>query len=300
MSPVTGKNAVQLVKEFDSKYIVDLYQRELSVDVRKFFADVPLVRVYECLDTGYRYYEPSKIVGDPELYEKLQEIPWYYSTGKEEHLVALDAFSSNQHALEVGCGSGVFLNLLRDKGVTAVGLEFNSTAVRKASTKGLTVFQESIEEHVTKHHEFYDVVASFQVLEHVVNVQSFLNASLQALRLGGTLIVSVPNNDGAYHKFHEDPLNMPPHHMGLWGVNSLIALQQHFPLQLEKLVTDTSTPSEWIHKHAMQAVENNLRPKFGCLSPIICSLSQKFIKRGAESMSEFMPGQTVTAFYRKC
>lgn len=299
VSPVTGSGAVRLVKEIQTSYIVKLYRDELGMDVSRFFTGISAVQLYECSDTGYRFYFPMSVAGDAELYEKLQEIQWYYASGKEEHAIAAEFVSAGDDVLEVGCGSGIFLDLLQTKDARGVGLEFNSKAVEKASAKGHKIFQEPVEAHAAKNLEKYDVVASFQVLEHVVDVKGFLEGSLKALKTGGRLIVSVPNNDGAYHKNHDDPLNMPPHHMGLWGINTLISLQTHFPLRLEKLFTDTSTPVSWIHHLAMKSVEEAVRTSYGFLSPFICKVGGRFIRRGAESMAEHLPGQTVTAFFRK-
>jgi SAM-dependent methyltransferase len=62
------------------------------------------------------------------------------------------------------------------------------------------------------------VVCSFQVLEHIYDVKSFLEASLHVLKPKGKLIIGVPNNEPyflGYDKYAT--LNLPPHHMGLWN-----------------------------------------------------------------------------------
>ena len=74
--------------------------------------------------------------------------------------------------------------------------------------------------------------AHFRCLNTYQMFANLLNDCLNALRPGGILILGVPNNDGLIG-FADAPLNMPPHHMGLWKKKSLVALTQVFPLDLK-------------------------------------------------------------------
>jgi len=92
---------------------------------------------------------------------------------------------------------------------------------------------------------------------------------------------------------------MPPHHIGQWGFNSLIALQNYFPIRLERLETDTSTPAAWAGQKAMQAAKEHLNSRYGFIANPICQMGKKFISFGAQAMLRYIPGQTVTAIFRK-
>jgi 2-polyprenyl-3-methyl-5-hydroxy-6-metoxy-1,4-benzoquinol methylase len=103
------------------------------------------------------------------------------------------------------------------------GIELNTSAAQVAHTAGLDVSTEMIGVHVMKCEGGYDAVCSFQVLEHVSNVNAFVSDVVRALKIGGTLILGVPNND-AFLRLEKCPvLNAPPHHMGLWTKASLAA-----------------------------------------------------------------------------
>jgi 2-polyprenyl-3-methyl-5-hydroxy-6-metoxy-1,4-benzoquinol methylase len=299
LSPITERPNVELVDRIQRKWIIDLYRRNLDVDVTHFFATTESVDLYECRDTGYRFYHPFSLAGGPDLYATLQRIPWYYAEGKREHLYGIEAIGTAKRILEVGCGSGVFLRGLRERQCDVVGLDLNAIALDTARSRGLRVLNETVDQHARNHPEEYDVVATFQVLEHVAGVRSFLDSCVAALKPGGLLLVSVPNNDGAYHKHHHDPLNMPPHHMGLWTVNSLIALQSYFPIVLEKFFVDTDTPAWWVHARAVNVATQRLRRRCGPIAPLITRLARRFIIVGAESMMDFMPGQTIMAIFSK-
>ncbi len=298
-SPITGNTKIKLIRRISTKYISDIYRKNLSVDVTKFFNNLAAIDVYECCDTGYRFYYPFSTAGDAELYKILQNIPWYYSEGKSEHKISLEAISSKDLVLEVGCGNGIFLNSLKKLDIHALGLELSPTAIHESVSRGHNVLNETIEDHARYNNNKYDVVASFQVLEHVVDVRSFLNSCITVLKAEGLLIISVPNNDAAYHRNYDDPLNLPPHHMGLWGVNSLIALQSYFPLRLAKLATDTSTPQFWVQSYSLKVARERLRSHYGKIGHIMARIGAPLIRFGAETMVDFIPGQTITAFFRK-
>lgn len=299
VSPVTGRSTVRPVAQIASSHIIELYRRELSVDVSRFFIGVDHVGLYECGDTGYRFYSPFSLAGDESLYESLQALPWYYSEGKSEHVEVLAALDRGESVLEVGCGNGIFLDSLRDKGIEAVGLEFSPAAIAKAVCRGHRVTKMVVEEFAQSHAATFDAVVTFQVLEHVTDVRSFLEGCLKVLKPGGLLAISVPNNEAPYHSRHEDPLNMPPHHMGLWGPTSLTALQRFFPLLLERIACDASTPPTWLHQYVTTKAQQRLQERLSFLGRLAAFLGGPFIRYGASMVSEFIPGQTVTAFFRK-
>ena len=124
-SPVTHSERVSLVAEFPAEQIIAGY-RERGISVERFFTDTPVVRLYECGDTGYRFYYPSHIFGDGQFYADMQGVEHtYYPTGKEEHLFAARQIETTDRVLEVGSGDGFVLKLLNHKGIKARGLEFN-------------------------------------------------------------------------------------------------------------------------------------------------------------------------------
>src|SRR5690606_22887486 len=82
----------------------------------------------------------------------------------------------------------------------------------------------------------FDVICSFQVLEHVYEVNDFINNQLRILKKGGRLIVGAPNNNPylfIHDKYHT--LNLPPHHAGLWNKKSLTSLEKVFNLEVEEV-----------------------------------------------------------------
>jgi len=202
--------------------VIDGYKRVYDFDCSYLFEDVDEINLYKCEETGFRFYSPQSISGDSKFYEYFENFDWYYLKWKWEHAESLEYIKGDSRVLEVGCGRGDFITKVhQDIGAKTVGLELNKNS---AKSNPELIVEESIQEHAEKKQGFYDVVCSFQVLEHISDVGSFLKAKAKSLKPGGTMIICVPNNDSFIKLDHFNLLNMPPHHMGLWNEKSLRSL----------------------------------------------------------------------------
>lgn len=252
-SPVTSSFNTQHIESIDSSQIINAYAG-LNIDVTGYLRKVRSIDLYLCKDTGYMFYYPPSLVADSSFYDLLQETDHYYCI-KNEHRRAYKYIKENDRVLEIGCGSGLFLDSLRTKTPFIQGLELSDNALAKAQNIGLDVCKSTIESFAKLHLGHFDVVCCFQVLEHVYEVNSFISSALKCLPVGGKLIIGVPNNNPylyRYDKFHA--LNLPPHHIGLWNRVSLESLPKYFPLELVKIAVDNlSTPGEHIRFCSIQS-----------------------------------------------
>lgn len=243
LSPITGLPNIKIVASIPKEVIIRSYSDYLEVLVERFFYDIDRVDIVKCLDTGYLFYYPFFIYGDEKFYDDLKiQMPYkfnvpYYSENKWEYMKCLNLIFPNDNVHEIGCGNGFFLKKLIDKGIRNVsGSELNLDSVNVAKKEGLNVEYITVEDKAKVAFENFDVVCIFQVLEHVYDVKSFLNASIELLKKDGRLMLGVPNNDP--YLFKRDifnTLNMPPHHMGLWNKMTFENLPKFFPLQLESI-----------------------------------------------------------------
>ncbi|MFC1613112.1 methyltransferase domain-containing protein [Patescibacteria group bacterium] len=235
-SPITNSNNVILEKDISADLIMKKYKEGADIDISRFFKGIKKIYIYKCLDTGYRFYYPLNLEGDDEFYKKLQKYPWYYMDWKWEYEKAYNLIKFGEKILEIGCGKGDFINKLRKKKNNEVcGLEFNMEAIKKSQEKGLYVIKETIQEYAKNNKGKYDVVCSFQVMEHIAKIGDAIRDSLAVLKKGGKLIITVPNNDSFIKKDKIGILNMPPHHVGLWGEKSLKNLDRFFNLKLQNI-----------------------------------------------------------------
>jgi 2-polyprenyl-3-methyl-5-hydroxy-6-metoxy-1,4-benzoquinol methylase len=246
LSPITGTSNVILEGAIDSKILSKGYQENFQFNINYILKDVDHIQIYKCLDTGYRFYYPLHISGDDKFYKHFSNYSWYYLKWKWEHEQALKFIKDGDNILEVGSGSGNFLKHLKNhKKVECTGLELNSQAVLGGKAEGVNLLNESVEDHSKYNSGKYDFVCSFQVLEHIPNAGEVIKAMIDCLKVGGTLLISVPNND-SYIKdnpFEGKFLNMPPHHMGLWNEKSLKSICDFFPLIYRETIIEPIQPN---------------------------------------------------------
>jgi len=245
-SPISGSFNTKIIESIPLKTIIDSYKEDLNVNILRFFEDLDKVQIYKCLDTGYLFYYPYNILGDELFYNELKiQLPAlynspYYPSWKWEFDICLNLIKRSDKIYEIGCGVGNFLAKLKEKGIKDVsGTELNQDSVDTAIKNGLEVENVTIQEKAKKVSETYDVVCAFQVLEHIADVKSFLDASIKILKKGGQLMIAVPyNNPFLFVNDKYNTLNMPPHHMGLWGKEALKNLDKFFPIELEQIIIE--------------------------------------------------------------
>lgn len=95
--------------------------------------------------------------------------------------------------LDVGCGSGFFMALARERGWTVMGTEIASHCVAYARERlGLDIFEGDLTELDPARR--FDVIAINHVLEHVADPIVQITAAQARLNDDGLLVVSVPNH----------------------------------------------------------------------------------------------------------
>jgi SAM-dependent methyltransferase len=94
--------------------------------------------------------------------------------------------------LEVGCGAGNFLALLRDAGHEVVGIDPSTGYARHARERGLDVIAGHFPGDLPRGAPF-DVAFAFHVLEHVSDPLAFLAAVRARLRPSGLFALEYPD-----------------------------------------------------------------------------------------------------------
>lgn len=233
-NPLIKGGEVRIEKKIQTNFIINKYKENLNLDVAKYFHDIKELYLIRCLTSGLRFYSPASTAGDNLFYYSLQKFKWYYMPWKWEHDKTLDFVKNGMKILEVGSGEGSFLKQLKKvKKIQCKGLELNELSAFEGQKNKVDIVIESIQDHARVNDNHYDLVCSFQVLEHISDVDSFLKAQISCLKKNGLLIVSVPNNNSFIKHDPDDVMNMPPHHMVLWDKVSLSSLPSIYPIQLE-------------------------------------------------------------------
>lgn len=109
-----------------------------------------------------------------------------------ELLDKIEPFRKTNKILDVGCGIGYFLEVAKERGWEVYGTEFTDEAVNICEQKGINMQKGVLAVDNYKTQEF-DVITSFEVIEHINNPIEELNHFYQLLRKGGLVYVTTPN-----------------------------------------------------------------------------------------------------------
>jgi SAM-dependent methyltransferase len=296
-SPVTGSLNTSLIRELEVEKIVSLYREEQQIDVRKYFRGLDVFQLRICNDTGYRFYYPMDIYGDDAFYQHLQKTGLYYLKEKWEYDKAISLIGEGKRVLEIGSGAGFFMQKLKaGRHKQLIGLELNTQQVEMAKKNGLNVINEYIEDFSAKNAGSFDVVVALQVLEHVPEIRSFIDASLAALRPGGQLIFCVPYNNPYLYRYDLwHTLNLPPHHAGLWDKSSFSRLPDFFPMRLSKTYIEPLSD----YKKYYQIQLNHLKEKGSPLYNILTLVPAPIYKNALRGMRHMMEGRNILVEFIK-
>jgi SAM-dependent methyltransferase len=108
----------------------------------------------------------------------------------------VEAFRERAPVVDLGCGRGEFLDLLREHGVAARGVEGNTRAVGECRARGLDVVAGDLVEFLRDHRAAsLGGVFAAQVAEHLTPpvLQAMVREANRALRPGGLLVLETVN-----------------------------------------------------------------------------------------------------------
>ena len=132
--------------------------------------------------------------------------------------------------MDIGCGSGDILYLLKGAGFDVYGIDISQYAVGLAHKHGLNKVTCGMEDKLKDYQDdYFDCIRGSHVLEHMVDPMNFIALSHKKLKDGGVLLLQTPNTNslgklfGKHAKFYRDI----PRHLILFSNKSLkLALAQ--------------------------------------------------------------------------
>lgn len=301
-NPINKEYKLKVEDSISVKEIIDQYKNQFDQDVSRYFVDMDFVKIFRCEKTRYRFYYPFTIIGDGAFYETLSINKNNYYHSRWEHKVALNYARKSERWLEIGSGNSYFLKQLANRDVVCTGLELNQAEVDNAISYGLNVMRKDFFSIKTELGKF-DVIALFQVLEHMWDISLFFRKASDLLETKGKIVFSVPNSNPYLYvsdKYHT--LNLPPHHMGLWDKRSVKLVGEEFGFKLLDCQTERLSNDELIRLFESSNISELLRlnRKYGVLKIIhtLCPLKLR-PRLSALFRNRFLEGRNVFVVLEK-
>lgn len=296
-SPLTDSDDVMLIKVLQSEQLIHDWKRDFQIDVAEELRGHEKIYLYQCNQSGLRFFAPVDIAGSGALYEQLKKHDSLYMIDRWEHKIALENLHDCKKVLEIGCAYGAFVKSGIEANLDITGIELNESAVKFSQSQGLPVERVDLQKIAELYPASLDAVCSFQVLEHVSDPKNFVNYATQLLKPNGKLIFCVPNSE-SFLKYEYNLLDMPPHHLTQWSDSSFKYLETIFPLRVEKILVE---PLATYH---VSAYLKSYKAYFSTISPatklFLNRYTIAFLKKILNTgVRKFLTGQGLYVQFRK-
>lgn len=187
----------------------------------------------------------------------------------------------NAKILDVGCGDGFHLNLLKKYGNKTwwlEGIDVNERAIEMAEKTGLKIHRGTVES-LNLPKNSYDFAFMIQTIEHVAHPKKVLSAVFEILKPNGKLVVVTDNTDSIDFKIFKNSYwggYHFPRHWNLFNRKALTKLAEKCGFEMANLTTQVS-PVNWVYSIHNALVDLNA-PRF---------LINQFTLRSTVSLSAF-------------
>lgn len=155
-----------------------------------------------------------------------------------ELLDKFEPYKKTGRILDVGCGIGYFLEEAKKRGWEVYGTEYTQEAIDICEQKGINM-QSGALNPSNYELESFDIITSFEVIEHINNPREELGYFNQLLRKGGLVYVTTPNFNSLLRYRLKSKYNVItyPEHLSYYTKNTLKNAFNLSGFQSKKILT---------------------------------------------------------------
>jgi 2-polyprenyl-3-methyl-5-hydroxy-6-metoxy-1,4-benzoquinol methylase len=235
-----------------------------------------------------RYYESEDYISHSDskkgITDRLYQLVRQLMLKRKKKLIRKTTGLSAGSILDIGCGTGHFLNSMKDTGWNTTGIEINEKARKYAESRfDLDVL--TPEKIKTLTAGIFDCVTLWHVLEHFQEPNKIMEEIFRLLKPDGACIIALPNNqsfDSKYYGKEWAAYDVPRH---LWHFNpatfSLFVKRNKF-----KLMEKKTLPFDVFYISILSEKYRSLKFPFiyGAIKGLVFSVRSIFNRSGSSSM----------------
>lgn len=186
------------------------------------------------------YYKSENYISHTDSKRNLFEKSYHFirQIALKNKLKLITSFKTkDKNLLDIGCGTGDFLQVAKQQNWNVTGVEPNVNA-REIANRKVTNTVYDIDALRTLKNESFDVITLWHVLEHLPNLKEDVSTLKRLLKPKGVLIIAVPNYksfDATYYNNFWAAYDVPRHlwHFSQTSISKLFASEN---MKIEKTV----------------------------------------------------------------
>jgi len=176
--------------------------------------------IVECASCGFHFTNPRPTEAECGKYYQSEDYISHSDTRKgiinnlyhyarkftlKKKLKLVTSISKKQQGnlLDLGCGTGAFLNICKENGWKVQGIEPSAEA-REVAKKNYGINLNDVNTWEKLPDNTLDVVTAWHVLEHVYQLENEVKQVKRTLNSGGTFVVALPNCSSADAQFYKE------------------------------------------------------------------------------------------------
>jgi ubiquinone/menaquinone biosynthesis C-methylase UbiE len=218
-------------------------------------------------------YEPYQFDCLPPLVKKARNL-----VQRRKALCIRKELSFDARILDIGCGAGSLLRVLREVGSRnweLHGNDLHKESLLSLSRVGFKVHHCDVEN--IPMNSYFDAIILNQVIEHMPDVRKMLDTCHRLLKLGGKIFIETPSTEGLdakiFAKRHWGGYHFPRHfYLFNEATAQRLLVESRFKV---KTIHYLSSPSFWvqsIHHNLMDRGQSRLARLFTIRNPLVMAI----------------------------
>lgn len=163
----------------------------------------------------------------------------YFKKRYEGYIKNIKATKKDGKLLDIGCNIGLFMKVAQQAGFDVKGVELNAGCALYGKEKFHLDIDSKYLEDIAFPDETFDVITLFDVLEHIPDMNGFIDELRRVLKKDGLVVIQAPNLNSLMTKLTKSEWCWlsPPDHLYHFTPDSMTRFLQAHGFRIKKIKT---------------------------------------------------------------